>query len=211
MMVVDVYTSPGALDGAGRQRLGERLHERLMTEDSAPRSTMDGARAMTHVLVHEPAVWVTGGPDLADAPRYVVRLTVPGTWNNSGLAAHVIPTITDVVAEFESDPERLRREPHCVVQVVGLREQSLGTLGRVTDSTEITRLITAGFRNSGEQVAATAPGEAVDPVCGMTVDLATATLTLDHEGVRYAFCAPSCRKVFAEDLGITGAATPAGA
>jgi hypothetical protein len=34
----------------------------------------------------------------------------------------------------------------------------------------------------------------------MAVDLATATITLDHDGTRYAFCAPVCKKVFSEEL-----------
>lgn len=38
-----------------------------------------------------------------------------------------------------------------------------------------------------------------DPVCGMAVEWATARFTLTHDGVDHAFCAPSCRKVFAED------------
>jgi xanthine dehydrogenase accessory factor len=37
-----------------------------------------------------------------------------------------------------------------------------------------------------------APAEAVDPVCGMTVSLASA-LTIVRDGVTYAFCSPGCR------------------
>src|SRR5688572_18138055 len=40
---------------------------------------------------------------------------------------------------------------------------------------------------------------AVDPVCGMKVEKATARLTLDHNGERYYFCSPSCRERFAAD------------
>ena len=39
------------------------------------------------------------------------------------------------------------------------------------------------------------PAEAVDPVCGMTVSLATAE-TLVHEGTTYAFCCVGCRARF---------------
>lgn len=38
-------------------------------------------------------------------------------------------------------------------------------------------------------------GTAVDPVCGMTVALATA-VTLELDGTRYAFCCTGCRDVF---------------
>ncbi|MDQ3451418.1 MAG: XdhC family protein [Actinomycetota bacterium] len=40
------------------------------------------------------------------------------------------------------------------------------------------------------------PAEAVDPVCGMTVDIARAADTAAHDGVRYWFCAGGCRRRF---------------
>jgi len=41
--------------------------------------------------------------------------------------------------------------------------------------------------------------DGLDPVCFMTVDVATAKHTVDHGGRRYAFCAPACRKLFLAD------------
>ncbi|MDI3339351.1 MAG: XdhC family protein [Sphaerobacter sp.] len=43
------------------------------------------------------------------------------------------------------------------------------------------------------------PAEAVDPVCGMTVEIATARHTYDYQGTRYYFCCPACRRKFAAD------------
>jgi YHS domain-containing protein len=46
------------------------------------------------------------------------------------------------------------------------------------------------------------PGEAVDPVCGMTVRVEVATsrgLHYQHEGVDYYFCGRGCRLDFEED------------
>jgi xanthine dehydrogenase accessory factor len=37
---------------------------------------------------------------------------------------------------------------------------------------------------------------AIDPICGMQVDIATARWTADSDGQTYYFCAPGCRKVF---------------
>ncbi len=37
---------------------------------------------------------------------------------------------------------------------------------------------------------------AIDPVCGMDVDPATATQKADYKGRTYYFCAPGCRKAF---------------
>ena len=43
-----------------------------------------------------------------------------------------------------------------------------------------------------------APG-AVDPVCGMTVDPATAKFSAEHEGTRYYFCCGGCLAKFQAD------------
>jgi YHS domain-containing protein len=40
---------------------------------------------------------------------------------------------------------------------------------------------------------------AVDPVCGMTVDVATARYRSVHEGPTYYFCAAGCRDRFESD------------
>jgi Cu+-exporting ATPase len=39
----------------------------------------------------------------------------------------------------------------------------------------------------------------VDPVCGMTVDPATAAGTSTYDGRTYYFCAPGCRRTFDKD------------
>ncbi|MBC7308243.1 MAG: YHS domain-containing protein, partial [Dietzia sp.] len=40
---------------------------------------------------------------------------------------------------------------------------------------------------------------AVDPVCGMTVDPATAAATREHDGATFFFCSPGCAKAFDAD------------
>jgi YHS domain-containing protein len=47
-------------------------------------------------------------------------------------------------------------------------------------------------------------GQAIDPVCGMTVDIAVATsrnLRYSHDGVDYYFCGRGCRLDFEENPG----------
>ncbi len=44
--------------------------------------------------------------------------------------------------------------------------------------------------------ASTARQYALDPVCGMTVDVATAKLTSDYKGKTIYFCAPGCKRAF---------------
>ena len=48
-------------------------------------------------------------------------------------------------------------------------------------------------------VAALAPAAAVDPVCGMTVDPATSTVSHEHADATYYFCCDGCPDVFAGD------------
>jgi len=44
-----------------------------------------------------------------------------------------------------------------------------------------------------------APVDAVDPVCDMLVDVATARFVSEHEGQTYYFCCPACKKKFEAD------------
>jgi len=162
MMTVEVFVTGPALTAETERELGDRVLRALSTEDAAPDSVMDGLREFVHVLVARPRTWVTGGPPPDAAPRYLVRLTVPGSWSNGESADHVVPLITGAVAGTEPDSTRLHREPHCIVQVVGLREPCVGTLGRPTTSTGITRLLTQGFRDSGERPEAP-DGSTIDP------------------------------------------------
>lgn len=39
----------------------------------------------------------------------------------------------------------------------------------------------------------------VDPVCGMTIDPATAAATREHEGTTFYFCSPACAQSFDSD------------
>ena len=41
------------------------------------------------------------------------------------------------------------------------------------------------------------PDSALDPVCGMTVEIAGARHSFEHAGERYYFCCPACRRAFA--------------
>jgi xanthine dehydrogenase accessory factor len=43
------------------------------------------------------------------------------------------------------------------------------------------------------------PEVAIDPVCAMTVDIATAHYRTEHEGRTYYFCAPGCQRAFESD------------
>jgi xanthine dehydrogenase accessory factor len=57
---------------------------------------------------------------------------------------------------------------------------------------EIVQRRRAGF----DLIEAPARTTAVDPICGMDVDIATARWTAERDGQTYYFCAPGCRKTF---------------
>ncbi len=62
---------------------------------------------------------------------------------------------------------------------------------------ELVALKTTGAMVSGVEVKM--PEQAVDPVCGMTVDVDTAHYTSEHEGTTYYFCAAGCQRAFEAD------------
>jgi P-type Cu+ transporter len=51
-------------------------------------------------------------------------------------------------------------------------------------------------------------GKVVDPVCGMTIDLATAAGTSQVKGAAYFFCSASCKTKFDADPTGFGAKPP---
>lgn len=70
---------------------------------------------------------------------------------------------------------------------------------------EIVQLKAAGVAAPGvaaaadQETALEAPKEAVDPVCGMTVEVATARFTTEQDGQTYYFCRDGCRRRFGSE------------
>ncbi len=52
---------------------------------------------------------------------------------------------------------------------------------------------------AAEAAAPAEPAEAIDPVCGMTVEIATARYTYAYAGQTYYFCAPGCQRSFSKE------------
>ncbi len=50
--------------------------------------------------------------------------------------------------------------------------------------------------NPSETLSTPERAEAIDPICGMTVDIATARFTSTRDGTIYYFCCPGCKKTF---------------
>ncbi|MCX5249895.1 hypothetical protein OG895_32555 [Streptomyces sp. NBC_00201] len=211
MILIELFAPAGVLDRTQRQQLGTRLIDALMgTEDAHAEAVMDSARALTQVLIHEPAAWITGDRppvDPADPPRYLIRVSAPAAWRKE-MSAHAIDRLTQALAETEAeagrDPDRLRDQPHALVHVVGIAEGSLGMCGRPMGSLDLTQHMTAPHRDdiANTPTDGLPPGTVLDPVCGMTVDLNTTDLTLEVEGTVHGFCNGQCRRIFAQEHGV---------
>ena len=52
---------------------------------------------------------------------------------------------------------------------------------------------------TGSRGAPSAPAEAIDPICGMTVAITADALCAEHDGRTYYFCASGCRRTFIKD------------
>lgn len=76
---------------------------------------------------------------------------------------------------------------------VSHREIAVGVLA------ELVKLRASGELAKGVSAELPEITEAIDPVCGMTVEVGTAKHTVDHEGITYYFCAPGCARAFKKD------------
>jgi xanthine dehydrogenase accessory factor len=76
---------------------------------------------------------------------------------------------------------------------VSHREIGVGVLA------ELVKLRAAGELVKGVQPELPEIAEAVDPVCGMTVEVGSARHKVDHEGTTYYFCCAGCLKAFEGD------------
>ncbi|MFG2789772.1 hypothetical protein [Streptomyces sp. NPDC048419] len=125
------------------------------------------------------------------------------------MSGHAVDRLTQALAETEAvagrDPDRLRDQPHALIHVVGVAEGSLGMYGRPMGSLDLIRHMTAPHRDALAHLATDdlPPGTVIDPVCGMTVDLGTTDLTLEVDGTVHGFCNGQCRRIFADEHGIS--------
>jgi len=201
MTLFELFVPRGTLGGEQSRRLGERLVTEVVSAEGAPAAVIERGRALTQVVVHEPDAWIVGGRpvDPTEAPRYVVRVTVPGGHLSDGMRAELVARITRAIAEVDEDPQRLYHEPSAWVHIVEIPDGSIGVFGQVMRTAEIIKMTVTGERVvKGSPLAAeVAPDTAADPICGMTVALTDGAITLEHEGTTYAFCNAGCRDIFA--------------
>jgi hypothetical protein len=150
MMLIELFVPKGALTEERRRRVGQRLLAELTHVEGAPPAVLDAARALWHVVVHEPDAWIAGGRPVepTEPARYFVRMSVPsdGSSLTDEVRAGYVSTITRVLAETDEDPQRLYREPHAWVHIIDVPEGSFGALGRAMRNADIIKMVmgTAG-------------------------------------------------------------------
>jgi xanthine dehydrogenase accessory factor len=110
----------------------------------------------------------------------------------------------------------LGRTSHREIAVAILAElvqlRAAGEIGGGTGGADVTSAGAAGATGAhaghaeraapgaGQRAAAApVPAEAVDPVCGMTVEADDSSYPLVHDGVTYYFCRAGCRRAFEAD------------
>jgi xanthine dehydrogenase accessory factor len=97
-------------------------------------------------------------------------------------------------ARGTGDDELRRVRAPAGVDLGGVEHAEIG----VAVLAELVALKAAGGLTAPAAVAPE-PIEAIDPVCGMTVDVAAAHHRLDHGGAVWYFCSAGCRRAFESD------------
>ena len=133
--------------------------------------------------------------------RFVV-VASHGNYDEEGIRAALQESGTDYVALVSS-----RKRAEAMLSSLGLSEEKRRRLkfpagldiGAVT-AEEIALSILAEMvqmRRARAPVVVAEPTFAKDPICGMTVDVATARHVLEKDGVRHYFCCAGCKEKFA--------------
>jgi YHS domain-containing protein/phenylpyruvate tautomerase PptA (4-oxalocrotonate tautomerase family) len=202
--LIELFAPKGSLDDDQRRWLSERLVTELIAADGAPAELIERGRDITWLIVHEPEVWSVGGRpvDAAERPRYVVRVNVPGGHLNAGMRAEMVARLTRVIAAVGDHPQRVYEQPDAWVHINELPSGNIGAFGQVVSTADITRMVVTGDRPAaaaGGSGDAPAVDTVIDPICGMTVELADTAITLQVDDTVYGFCSQSCRDIFAAD------------
>lgn len=198
MNLIELFASTGSLSKAQTQLLSERLVTGLINAEGAPVEIVQRARDMTWLVVHEPQTWTVGGQTVTatGAPRFLVRLTMPGGNLDDAMRSELVSRAIEVIAEVVGDPDRFYKEPLVWVQIIEVPDGNLGAFGRVMRTADILELVVHG--ELPERGADKDPlvDRAIDPICGMTVSLTDDATVAEREGSWLAFCSTTCRDMF---------------
>src|SRR5699024_9080249 len=75
------------------------------------------------------------------------------------------------------------------INVVGITDGCIGLNGKPATADDVLEYLTEEFRATLDAGRELPEGVLLDPTCGMQVRENRGTLTLDHDGQRFGFCA----------------------
>ncbi|MDA2807712.1 hypothetical protein [Nocardiopsis suaedae] len=206
MFLIEIAHPEGALADEDRRTVAAEIVAGLTGagEEEAAEETMRWARRMTHVAFRGLGGWTTGDGPVTDgaAPPVWVTVTLPEHWREES-ARHCMGWIRRAVRKVDEAHGWERVGGDLWVNIVGVADGSIGLNGKPATGESVVEYMTADFRAAFEEGRVALPeGRLLDPECGMQVADGPRAMVLEHDGVRYGFCAEGCRTAFAKRHGI---------
>jgi xanthine dehydrogenase accessory factor len=188
-------------------RLGKAMGYSIVAVDAAAEPALfpDADQVLTgpETLAPAPVAGTAGGPRFA-----VVSTMGEGDEEAIRAALALAPAYLGVVASarrFAQMRQTLAAQGVTAAQLDGVRSPAGLDIGARTPEeialsvlAEIVERRRAAAEETGPAVAGPEPAarEAIDPICGMTVEIATARHTAEHAGRTWYFCCGGCRQRF---------------
>ncbi len=144
MPFVEVFSSPGTPRPEQREQIAKRLVAEVMAGEGAPDT--ENARAISWLVWHDLAAWSIGGELVGadEAPRYVVRVTMPAPALTDQKREDVIARVTRVLADADDDPERFYNSAAAFVLLNAVPDGDWGGVGQVVRFNQIANFVMTG-------------------------------------------------------------------
>lgn len=130
-----------------------------------------------------------------DEPALEAALASPAAYIGLVASSRRADTVLGYLADRgydQSTLDRIETPAGLDLGEIQHREIAVAILARLVE-------LRASGAIGGALAAASAATEAIDPVCGMTVDISTAKFVTEHEGEKVYFCCPACKAQFEKE------------
>jgi xanthine dehydrogenase accessory factor len=154
-------------------------------------TVLDGPEHVAHAGIEAGTAVIVASQGHYDEPALEAALATPAPFIGLVASRKRAESVLGYLADrgfTEADLSRIESPVGFDLGAVAHDEISVAVLARLV------QLRAAGALRG--PVAVAAPETAIDPVCGMTVEVATARFTVDHDGTTFYFCAPGCAAAF---------------